>query len=267
MNSAVMFVGGPNTRTDFHIDQSSEFFWMLKGNMELPIIERGKKRVVSIREGEVFLLPPRIPHSPQRPEKGSLGLVIERERNRDANELDGLRWYTDFRTCDKVLWERYFYCGDLGRDLVPVVTAFKSSEEAQTGLPTDENVYENPPVEQDRVTTIPAPFALDTWLAKNKEVLAGGNELKLFGHDHPDSQIRVTVGGGEAMHKVTATTGGVETLVVQLEGECSIAFDDGKKEVVGKGCCAVVKGGVAFAIERPKGTIGMVIRHFPPEFR
>lgn len=74
----VMFVGGPNTRTDFHVEQGSEFFWMLKGNMELPTIQQGKRVLVKIKEGEVFLLPPKIPHSPQRPEQGSLGLVLER---------------------------------------------------------------------------------------------------------------------------------------------------------------------------------------------
>lgn len=65
-----MFVGGPNTRTDFHLDQSSEFFFQLRGNMHLPIIERGSvRRVVHIRQGQVFLLPSRVPHSPQRPEE------------------------------------------------------------------------------------------------------------------------------------------------------------------------------------------------------
>jgi 3-hydroxyanthranilate 3,4-dioxygenase len=66
-----MFVGGPNTRTDFHLDQSSEFFYQMRGNMHLPIIEHGgQRRVVHIRQGQVFLLPSRVPHSPQRPEEG-----------------------------------------------------------------------------------------------------------------------------------------------------------------------------------------------------
>ena len=50
----VMFVGGPNTRTDFHLDEGSEFFWMYRGRMELPIIEQGKRRVIKINEGDVF---------------------------------------------------------------------------------------------------------------------------------------------------------------------------------------------------------------------
>ena len=61
---------------------------------KLPIIEKGKRKLVEIKEGELFVLPPRIPHSPQRPETGSVGLVIERERV--EGEIDCLRWYTDF---------------------------------------------------------------------------------------------------------------------------------------------------------------------------
>ena len=59
----------------------------MRGNMELPTIQRGKRKVVKIREGEVFCLPSCIPHSPQRPETGSLGLVIERERYLDKARL------------------------------------------------------------------------------------------------------------------------------------------------------------------------------------
>ena len=96
----IMFVGGGNTRTDFHLEQGSEFFLMLRGGMELPTIQQGRRKLVKIREGEVFLLPSRIPHSPQRPEKASVGLVIERERY--DGEMDGLRYYTDFTKCDEV---------------------------------------------------------------------------------------------------------------------------------------------------------------------
>ena len=60
---SVMAVGGPNTRTDFHLEHGAEFFWQVQGDMELPIVERGKRRLVQIREGEVFLLPPRVPVS------------------------------------------------------------------------------------------------------------------------------------------------------------------------------------------------------------
>ena len=87
------FVGGPNTRKDFHLEAGSEFFFQMRGNMQLPTVQRGAPKLVEIREGFCYLLPSRVPHSPQRPEADALGLVIERERQ--PHELDGLRWYTD----------------------------------------------------------------------------------------------------------------------------------------------------------------------------
>lgn len=85
----VMIVGGPNTRKDFHIEEGEEFFYQLKGDMRLDVMERGQKKGIHIREGHCFVLPPRVPHSPQR-FADTIGLVIERERQED--EMDGLRW-------------------------------------------------------------------------------------------------------------------------------------------------------------------------------
>ena len=137
MSHAHRFIGGPNTREDYHLDLGSEFFFQMKGNMELPTIQCGKRKLVKINEGQVFLLPSRIPHSPQR-QAETFGLVVERKRDKD--EVDGLRWYTNFEQPDTstdgdkpkgVLWDRFFYCGDLEKDLVPVVKAYKSSPECK----------------------------------------------------------------------------------------------------------------------------------------
>ena len=100
----VMTVGGPNSRTDFHVNQSEEFFYQLEGNMTLKVInEEGKFQDLRISEGDIFLLPPNTPHSPQR-EAGSIGLVIERRRR--ENEIDGLQWYCE--NCGTKLYEEFF---------------------------------------------------------------------------------------------------------------------------------------------------------------
>jgi 3-hydroxyanthranilate 3,4-dioxygenase len=88
----IMAVGGPNSRKDYHHDPSEEFFFQVEGDMLLRTVQEGRPTDVPIREGEVFLLPPEVPHSPQRP-AGSVGIVVERRRS--ADELDGFSWYCE----------------------------------------------------------------------------------------------------------------------------------------------------------------------------
>jgi 3-hydroxyanthranilate 3,4-dioxygenase len=84
-------VGGPNQRTDFHVDPLEEYFHQFKGNASLLVADRGKFERIHLREGDVFLLPAYVRHSPQRPEAGSLCTVIERAR--PAGLLDAFEWY------------------------------------------------------------------------------------------------------------------------------------------------------------------------------
>ncbi|MGY2063748.1 3-hydroxyanthranilate 3,4-dioxygenase, partial [Nocardia gipuzkoensis] len=89
----VTVVGGPNQRTDFLDDPVEEFFYQLEGNMVLRVMEsEGKRpRDIQIRKGDVFLAPAHLRHSPQRPEPGSLGLVVEFAR--PPGEVDAFEWY------------------------------------------------------------------------------------------------------------------------------------------------------------------------------
>jgi 3-hydroxyanthranilate 3,4-dioxygenase len=123
----IMVVGGPNTRTDFHIDIAEEFFYQLEGDMVLRVEENGDFRDIRIKEGEIFLLPPLVPHSPQR-FANTVGLVIERRRK--EGELDGMRWYCPH--CCTSLHEEFFQLKDITVDLPPVFERYFSSEEKRT---------------------------------------------------------------------------------------------------------------------------------------
>jgi len=116
----VQVVGGPNARSDYHDDPYEEFFYQLRGNMVLRILEDGRPRDLPIREGEILLLPGRVRHSPQRPEPGSVGLVVERIRPPEVN--DGFEWY-----CPRC-WARVHRVEvnvkDIVRDLPPLFDAF-----------------------------------------------------------------------------------------------------------------------------------------------
>lgn len=87
----VMVVGGPNTRVDFHDDPVEEWFYQYRGDMVLKIADGGKIYDVPIREGEVFMLPPHTIHAPQRPQEGSIGIVVESPRMMGMKE--GFEWY------------------------------------------------------------------------------------------------------------------------------------------------------------------------------
>ena len=123
----VMVVGGPNQRKDFHVEEGEEFFYQIEGDIAVRIIEDGKPREIEIKEGEIFLLPARIPHSPQRP-AGTVGMVIERVRK--PGELDHLRWYCE--GCGDVLHDSAFQLEDLGSQLKPIIENFYADESLRT---------------------------------------------------------------------------------------------------------------------------------------
>ncbi|XP_060042923.1 3-hydroxyanthranilate 3,4-dioxygenase isoform X2 [Erinaceus europaeus] len=186
----VMFVGGPNTRKDYHIEEGEEVFYQLQGDMILRVLERGRHRDVVIRQGEVFLLPAGIPHSPQR-FANTVGLVIERRRL--PSELDGLRFYVENTT--DVLFEKWFYCEDLGTQLAPIIQEFFSSEQHRTGKPIPEQLCGEPPFPLSS-RALMEPMSLRAWLDGHRSQLQAGSDLSLFGdgYETQEGSSVVTVG-------------------------------------------------------------------------
>jgi 3-hydroxyanthranilate 3,4-dioxygenase len=123
----IMIVGGPNARTDYHLDEGPEFFFQIDGEMMLKVQDDGQPRDIPIRAGEMFYLPPRVPHSPQRM-PSSIGLVIERRRL--PHEKDGLLWFCE--RCNHQLFEEYFTLDNIEQDFPPVFDRFYGSVEART---------------------------------------------------------------------------------------------------------------------------------------
>ena len=124
----VTVVGGPNKRTDFHDDPVEEFFYQLRGNMVLKVVDDGQHYDVPISEGEIFLLPPHVRHSPQRPQPGSVGLVIEPMRPEGA--LAGFEWYCF--NCQGLVHRVEVDLQDIVADLPPGYRAFYADEKART---------------------------------------------------------------------------------------------------------------------------------------
>ncbi len=123
----IMVVGGPNARKDFHVDPAEEFFHQLEGDMLLRLVQDGRIVDQPIRAGEILLLPPQVPHSPQR-YPDSVGLVIERRRR--AGELDGLQWYCE--RCERLLYQEFFALTNIETQFPPVFDRFFGSLSLRT---------------------------------------------------------------------------------------------------------------------------------------
>jgi 3-hydroxyanthranilate 3,4-dioxygenase len=115
----VMVVGGPNSRTDYHWDPGEELFYQVEGDMLLKTVQDGRIVDIPIREGEMLLLPPGVPHSPQR-FADTVGLVIERRRrprNRTAS-------CGSASNCGHKLYEEFLHVHDIVAQLPPMFDRF-----------------------------------------------------------------------------------------------------------------------------------------------
>ncbi|XP_051831142.1 3-hydroxyanthranilate 3,4-dioxygenase [Antechinus flavipes] len=246
----VMFVGGPNQRKDYHIEEGEEIFYQVEGDMVLKILEQGKHRDVLIRQGEIFLLPAGIPHSPQR-FANTVGLVIERERLK--TEVDGLRYYVGDTT--NVLFEKWFYCEDLGTQLAPIIQEFFSSEQYKTGKPRPDQLLKEPPFPLS-MRTVMEPLVLQQWLADHRGELQGGSTLSLFG-DTYESQVTVYGSGSSKGPKL-----GVDMWLWQLEGSSVVTIGGQNRRLASDDSLLVPKGTV-YLWERAQDCVALAVTQNP----
>jgi len=122
----VTVVGGPNNRRDYHDDPTEEFFYQLKGDIFLRLMETpGNPPIeVPIKEGEIFLLPKHMRHSPQRLQPGTVGVVVEMPRPDGA--MDGFEWYC--QNCHQLVHRAEVKLKSIVRDLPPLFEQFYSNE-------------------------------------------------------------------------------------------------------------------------------------------
>ena len=92
--------------------------------MLLKVVEEdGTFRDIPIREGEMFLLPPNVPHNPVR-FADTVGIVLEQPR--PSKSQDRLRWYC--QNCKQIVHESAFHCTDLGTQIKEAVNDFKDDD-------------------------------------------------------------------------------------------------------------------------------------------
>ena len=123
----VMVVGGPNSRKDYHYNETPEFFYQVDGDMVLKIIDQGKQVDVAINQGDIYLLPAKVPHSPQRKEN-TVGLVIEYPRSKGM--MDALEWYCE--QCNSQLYREEFALGNIETDMPKIFNTYYSDDKKCT---------------------------------------------------------------------------------------------------------------------------------------
>lgn len=115
----VMVVCGPNARSDFHVNDSEEWFYQIKGALILEIFEHEHGiSQVQVGEGFSYLLSANVPHRPMRLE-GSIGIVLEKTRQR--GQTDRLLWVC--RGCCSIIDCSSFQCKDLEGSLQDAVSS------------------------------------------------------------------------------------------------------------------------------------------------
>ncbi|AGO13462.1 AaceriACL127Wp [[Ashbya] aceris (nom. inval.)] len=127
-----MLVGGPNERTDYHVNPTPEWFYQKKGAMTLRIVDESlagaaRFRDVTIKEGDSYLLPANVPHNPVR-YADTVGIVVEQDR--PAGQCDQLRWYCS--KCRALVCQYEFYMSDLGSQVREGIERFAASTEDRT---------------------------------------------------------------------------------------------------------------------------------------
>lgn len=122
-----MVVGGPNSRKDYHYNETPEFFYQIEGDMVLKVIDDGEFRDIHIREGEIFTLPPKVPHSPQR-FANTVGLVIESKR--PEGMMDALEWYCE--SCGNQLYREPFPLENIVTQMPVIFDRYYNDEKLRT---------------------------------------------------------------------------------------------------------------------------------------
>ncbi|XP_017293453.1 3-hydroxyanthranilate 3,4-dioxygenase isoform X2 [Kryptolebias marmoratus] len=216
----VMFVGGPNTRKDYHIEEGEE----------------------------MFLLPARIPHSPQR-QANTVGLVVERRRL--LTETDCLRYYVDDTT--DILFERWFYCKDLGTELIPIIKEFMTSKQSKTGKPDPNEVFREPPFQLNTMNVM-SPFSFKDWLDKKRPSLSEG--ISLFG---PQFETEVLVFGPGLTETSVQQT---DVWIWQMEGSSRVTTAE-ETFPLSAGDSLLVPEQSRYQWQRNEGTVALFVVQNP----
>jgi 3-hydroxyanthranilate 3,4-dioxygenase len=123
----VMVIKGPNARNDFHLVDSEEYFYQLKGDIKVRVREGDRIVDHIVKEGETFFIPPNVPHSPQRP-PDTIGVVVERRR--PPGEKEHVIFYCE--NCGSLVEDIHFDCADIVEHFSQAMLDFWNDDKRRT---------------------------------------------------------------------------------------------------------------------------------------
>ena len=123
----VMVIKGPNARNDFHLVDSEEYFYQLKGDIKVRVREGDRIVDHVVREGETFFIPANVPHSPQRP-PDTIGVVVERRR--PPGEKEHVIFYCE--NCGALVEDIHFDCADIVQHFSQAMLDFWNDDARRT---------------------------------------------------------------------------------------------------------------------------------------
>ncbi|TKR95465.1 hypothetical protein L596_009631 [Steinernema carpocapsae] len=215
--------------------------------MVLKVVENGEFKNVEIKQGEIFLLPGRIEHSPQR-YANTLGCVVE--RTRAETEFDCLRYF--YGSPKERLWERWIHLTDVVQDLPPLIKEFFAGETSKTGKP-DETSFVRAPNYEPINQKLDKPINLENFIDEHLKQLEKG-PVDIYDPNKYKTQVMLY---GQGKHEVKASKG--ETLVFQQRGSSKITVD-GKTAEVETFHLARVDDGKGFELEMAKDVVAVVVK-------
>ena len=128
-------------RNDFHLVDSEEYFYQLKGDIKVRIREGDRIIDHLVREGETFFIPPNVPHAPVRP-PDTLGVVVERRR--PPGEHEHVIFYCD--NCGALVEDIDFDCGDIVEHFSQAMLDFWNDDARRTCKKCGKKVPQPEPV-------------------------------------------------------------------------------------------------------------------------
>lgn len=203
-----MIVAGPNVRDDFHYQPGEELFFMLKGDMNLDVMEDEKgRRRIPIAQDQMYLLPKLTHHSPQR-YANTIGLVFERIRKPD--DVDYLKWFAPQST--EVLYEEHFHCADINNALQPIIKRFLATPHAET--------LKSVPKSDPEVSGKFAPNVMSVTEAMGDAVKAAAGSLKASKAISGEFEVEFYCGAGATEISLNSS----DTFLLQYKGSATLSF-------------------------------------------